>query len=156
MPAAPTTRRRVELVFVPIMAALCMAFIIGAIVLDKDPAACPAATWANTLKVTLTGSQSAVAGAANITACAGSTCIPLNPMFAKNAPNATDILAREANGSWVFVMGEQPPSAVTLRVFDTAGNLLTQESRTLNWTRVGGTEQCGGPMAAMRVQVQVP
>ncbi|WP_160318944.1 hypothetical protein [Arthrobacter sp. ERGS1:01] len=138
------------------MAALCMAFIIGAIVIDRDSGACPPSNWHNHIALTLAGNQARVDEAAAITACTGARCIPPAPTFAKNASAGNGLLSRQEDGSWLFTVGSVPPSSVTFRTFDVAGNMLSQQSNVLNWTRVGGTEQCGGPMGTMRVVVRVP
>jgi hypothetical protein len=156
MSAAPNARFRVELVLVPLVAAVCMAFIIGAIVLDKGAGSCPQPNWHNHLTLSLSGSPSAVSSVSAITACAGSNCVPMNPTFAKLATGAPSLLARQGDGSWVLNVDTEPPTAVTFRAYDAAGNLLIQQSDTFNWTRVGGTEQCGGPMGAMTVPLRLP
>ncbi|WP_104091036.1 hypothetical protein [Arthrobacter sp. GMC3] len=159
MPVTPFTRRRVELVLVPMVAALCMAFIIGAIVMDRDSGSCPPSAWHNQVNLTLAGDTSTAAKANAVTACAGSKCVPLTPTFAKNASSggaSASLLTHEADGSWVLDVGSQPPNSLTFRVFDVAGNLLAQQSTAMNWTRVGGSEQCGGPMAAMKVFLRLP
>lgn len=154
MPAMPPPRRRVELVLVPVMAALCMAFIIGAIVLDTNAGTCPPQNWHNRVTLTLTGNHAAEAAA--VTVCAGATCAPPAPTVAKAASVDSSLLAHQANGSWVLNTGAAPPPVVTFRVFDVTGKVLAQQSNSLNWTRVGGSERCGGPMAGMQVGIRVP
>ncbi|WP_442213232.1 hypothetical protein [Specibacter sp. RAF43] len=151
-----SSRRRVELVVIPVMAALCMAFIIGAIVLDRDAGSCPPASWHNHVSVTLAGNHDAVAAAAAVTACTGSACIPLSPTFARNSAGGTGLLAHQPDGSWVLSVGSKPPAHVTFSVFDASGTVLARASNALNWTRVAGTEKCGGPMAEVRVLLQLP
>lgn len=155
MPAVRSSRRRVELVLVPFVAALCMAFIIGAIVMDKDAVACPPATWHNHVTLALAGDPDATARVSAVTACTGSKCVPLTPTFAKNAPGGSAMLSRQPDGSWLLDAGSQPASVITFRAFDAAGNVLAQQSSTLNWTRVGGNEKCGGPMASMKVPLSM-
>lgn len=133
-----------------------MAFIIGAIVMDKDSAACSPATWHNHVTLTLTGNPDAAVRVSAVTACTGSKCVPLTPTFAKNAPSGSAMLSRQPDGSWLLDAGTQPAPGITFRAFDAAGNVLAQQSNTLNWTRVGGNEKCGGPMAAVKVPLYVP
>ncbi|NVM96285.1 hypothetical protein [Arthrobacter wenxiniae] len=156
MPAVPPPRRRVEFLLVPFVAAVCMAFIIGAIVMDKDTGGCPPASWHNHVALTLAGNQATAARVDAVTACAGAKCVPLTPTFAKNAPGGAALLARQPNGSWLLNVGTQPSSSMTFRAFDAAGNVLGQQSATLNWTRVGGNEKCGGPMGALKVALSLP
>lgn len=158
MPAIPFTRRRVELVLVPMMAALCMAFIIGAIVTDRDAGPCPPPGWHNQVSLTLAGDTRTVAQSQSVTACSGAGCIPLAPTFAKNtveSNGSASLLTHQADGSWLLDVSPQPPSIFTFRVYDHAGKLLAQQSNTLNWTRVGGSEQCGGPMATMKILLRL-
>lgn len=155
MPVVPPARRRVELIAVPLLAALCMAFIIGAIVLNKNSASCPPTSWHNRVNVTLGGDQPRMAAAAAITACSGSKCVPLSPTFARSSANFNNLLATHEQGGWFFNVGQLPPTALTFRVYDSKGNVLAQQSNSLNWTRVGGSEICGGPMGQMNVLLSV-
>ncbi|MHA7305560.1 hypothetical protein ACX80E_09990 [Arthrobacter sp. TMN-49] len=152
MPVASTTRRRVELVLVPLVAAFCMSLIIGAIVLDRDVRPCSAPNWENHLTLTLSES----AKAASVTACSGSDCVPMAPTFAQGATGSTRLLAHQEDGSWRLNVGSQPPTAISFRVFDRAGNVLAAQSTALNWTRVTGNERCGGRMAEIKMGLNVP
>lgn len=153
MPVIAPSRRRVELVLVPIMAAVCMAFIIGAIVLDTNAGSCPSPNWHNKVTLTLAGSHAPEASA--ITSCAGTDCIPPAPAQAEKSAAGSGSLTHQPNGSWVLTTGAAPPSVVTFSIFDAAGKLLAQQSNSLNWTRVGGSERCGGPMAGMQLNLHV-
>ncbi|MET4002386.1 MULTISPECIES: hypothetical protein [Arthrobacter] len=152
MPAVPLTRRRVELVLVPLVAAFCMAFIIGAIVLDRDSGPCPAPTWNNQLTLSLTGNVDAGA----VTACSGTECVPLPPTFAKSSAKNSGMLTQQKDGSWLFKVATNPPKAVTFRVYDKAWNVVAAQSTALNWTRISGDERCGGRMASINVVLNVP
>ncbi|WP_343318915.1 hypothetical protein AAFM46_00465 [Arthrobacter sp. TMP15] len=154
MPAAPTTRRRVELILVPLVSAFCMAFIIGAIVLDRDSAPCPSPTWDNNLSLSLGNSGSVKAAA--VTACPDADCVPTSPTFAKSSLGDSRILTQQRDGSWLLVLGAPPPTAVSFRVYDQDGKLLATQSTALNWTRVSGNERCGGRMANINVAFDVP
>lgn len=153
MPVTPKARRQVELVIVPLLAALCMALVIGAIVLDRDAASCPPASWHNNVHVTLGGDHGITASAAAITACAGQKCTPLTPTFARSSASSTNLLAAHTDNTWVFDVGKTPPTLLTFRVYDASGKVLAQQSNSLNWTRVGGSEICGGPMAQLNVML---
>lgn len=152
MPVAPTARRRVELVLVPLVAAFCMALIIGAIVLDRDRRPCSTPNWDNHVSVTLSDSSKV----ASVTACSGSECVPMAPMFAKSSTGSTRLLAHQKDGSWLLNVGAQPPSAISFQAFDESGNVLAAQSTDLNWTRVSGNERCGGRMADIKVGLAVP
>lgn len=156
MSVSPSTRRRAELVLIPLLAALSMALIIGAIVVDRDSGTCPSANWHNHVSLTLSGDQAEYARVSTITACEGSKCVPLAPTFAKKTSDSSILLSHQGDGSWILNVGSKPPASLTFSAFDSSGNLLAQQSSALNWTRVGGSEQCGGPMDSMKVLLQVP
>ncbi|MCQ9165243.1 MULTISPECIES: hypothetical protein [unclassified Arthrobacter] len=156
MPAVRPPRRRVEFFVVPFVAAVCMAFIIGAIVMDKDSGGCAPASWHNRVMLTLAGNQATAAQVDSVTACVGAECVPLTPTFARKSSSGSVLLARQPDGSWQLKVGTQPASSVTFRAFDASGKVLGQQSNTLNWTRVGGNEKCGGPMADLHVDLQLP
>ena len=145
-------RRRVELVLVPMVAALCMAFVIGAIVLDRDGVKCPPSSWNNSVTVTAAGDPGAVAA---MTACTGNGCLPPSPPFAQKSTTGSGKLVHAANGSWTLNTGDEIPGTVTFRAYGASGNLLSQTTASLYWTRVGGSEHCGGPMSTDAVHIRV-
>lgn len=160
MPAAPTTRRRVELVLVPLVAAFCMAFIIGAIVLDRDGRPCPSPNWNNQVTLSLSGNLPSSTQAAAVTACTSTDCVPAAPTTvaaaALHSIASNRILAQQADGSWLLNLGAKPPNSVSFSVFDQNGAVLATQSTALNWTRVSGNERCGGRMAGLHVVVDMP
>lgn len=141
-----------------------MAFIIGAIVLDRDRGPCPPANWNNQLTLSLAGSLSGITNAAAVTACTGADCTPMAPTTSAAAGASAALpsnqsnraLTRQQNGSWLMNIGTKPPQTVKFSVFDHAGNVLATQTTALNWTRVAGNERCGGRMAGMNVVVDVP
>lgn len=160
MPAAPTTRRRVELVLVPLVAAFCMAFIIGAIVLDRDGRPCPSPNWNNQVTLSLSGGLAGTTNAAAVTACTSTDCVPAAPATvaaaALHSIANNRVLTPQADGSWLLNVGSQPPNSINFSVFDHNGALLATQSTALNWTRISGNEHCGGRMAGLHVVVDMP
>lgn len=148
-------RRRVELVAVPLVATLCMVFIIGAIVLDRNNGSCPAANWENKVTLTLGGNPMSIAAASAVTSCVGVNCKPADPRFAKSSADHTELLLHQSDGTWLYSPQTAAPVNVTFKVFNASGQILAEQSYALNWTRVGGTEHCGGPMAPMKVPLQL-
>lgn len=156
MRAVRLSRRRVEFILVPLVAAFCMAFIIGALVLDRDSRPCPPANWNNYLSVSLTGSLLSTSNVSAITACTSASCTPASPTFAKGTSDNSELLVHQQDGTWLLKLDAQPPSALNFRVFDASGKVLTAQSTALNWTRVTGDERCGGRMADIGLLLNVP
>ncbi|MFQ4148718.1 hypothetical protein AAGW05_08490 [Arthrobacter sp. LAPM80] len=156
MPAVPSTRRRVELVLVPLVAAFCMAVVIGTIVLNREGSPCPSPSWDNHVSLSLSGSVADAAHASAVTACTGAECVPAPPAFVMESTGNTSVLSHQLDGSWLMTVGAQPPSAVSFRVYDHSGNVLAAQTTALNWTRVSGDERCGGRMAGINVVLAVP
>ncbi|WP_146233405.1 hypothetical protein [Arthrobacter psychrolactophilus] len=156
MRAVRLSRRRVEFILVPLVAAFCMAFIIGALVLDRDSRPCPPANWNNYLSVSLTGSLLSTSNVSAITACTSASCTPASPTFAKGTSDNSELLVHQQDGTWLLKLDAQPPSALNFRVFDASGKVLTAQSTALNWTRVTGDERCGGRMADIGLLLSVP
>lgn len=161
MSAAPTTRRRVELVLVPLVAAFCMAFVIGAIVLDRDRGPCPSPNWGNQLTLSLAGNLTGMTHAAAVSACSGAECVPVAPgtsaaAAALHVVDNTRSLTQQKDGTWLLNVGAQPPNAINFSVYDHNGKVLATEAASLNWTRVSGDERCGGRMAGINVVLEMP
>lgn len=156
MPAAPTARRRVEMILVPIVAAFCMASIIAAIVLDRDRGNCPSPTWNNHLTLSLSGNAVSSSEAAAITACFGSDCVPSPPAFANSSSGSSPNLVEQKDGTWLLTVGYQPSSSIGFRVYDQNGRVLAAQSTKVNWTRVTGNERCGGRMADVSMSLEMP
>ncbi|MFC8304259.1 hypothetical protein ACFUCV_11300 [Specibacter sp. NPDC057265] len=156
MPAVPPPRRRVQLFLVPLIAAFCMAFIIGAIVMDRDGAACPAASWDNHLNLKLLADGADAKEAAAVTACMGAKCVAHAQDSTKTTSGTTRALIHEANGSWQLSLGAQAVSTIDFTVYDKNGAVLATRTTQVNWTRISGSERCGGAMADVGVVLEMP
>lgn len=154
MPAVSPPRRRVQLFLVPLIATFCMAFIIGAIILDNDAAVCPTPTWNNQLSLQLAGNDATAAKAAAITACMGADCVP--PGSTTNRAGTTRALIHEDDGSWRLSLGSQPASTINFTIYDREGAVLSSQSAQVNWTRISGSERCGGAMADVGMVLDLP
>ena len=139
------------------------------------PVACPAIGWINAVSVTLQGPVQKVHtvelcldGTCSITAGEqdGSdgqlrlaTAIPRDaetPVPASVAPMIPPIGSRVDDRSWSFSLGMQAPKEVTVRALAADGATIAQREATLSWKRVGGTEQCGGPVATPPIILVIP
>lgn len=107
---------------------------------------CPAIGWINELTVTLDGDVSPVA---DVKLCVEDACVP---MTAGTPPEELAQVALAAqNGStdeWVFTTSMNTPERFSVRVYSADGDVLTDRDVTAQWTRVGGSEECGGPAEA--------
>jgi hypothetical protein len=86
-------------------------------------------------------------------ACADGDCVssadatPANSLMFTVRPNG--------EGSWTVESFPSTPDRLTLRARDDAGVVLAEEGYGLEWTRTGGSEQCGGPMSTPPVDFAV-
>lgn len=136
--------------------------------------ACPAIGWVNTATVTL---QGAVEKVHTVQLCIDGTCSITTdeiqrqdepPQLATATPDAQGpaptsvpttvppIGSRIDDHTWTFQLGMSAPKAVTVRASSVYGTALAERDVTLEWTRVGGTEQCGGPAEAAPVILSIP
>jgi hypothetical protein len=128
----------------------------------STPNACPALAWMNSLTVTLDGSVEAVR---LVELCADDVCsirsdtpatFPVTsvspgaiPAPARSAPPFSPYSASKVDDrTWTFSLLMRAPERVTVRALSADGTVLAERVIALGWTRVGGSEQCGGPATA--------
>jgi hypothetical protein len=114
------------------------------------PHACSAVGWSNQVRVHLSGDTAGVEG---VTFCAGASCTP-PPAPATPAPGTMSITTRSGN-DWTISIDMTTPSTGHLAAFDAAGDRLIDQRVVLEWKRVGGTAECGGPERA-EVELRMP
>jgi hypothetical protein len=128
---------------------------------------CPAVGWVSTVTVRLEGDVTAVN---EVELCTAEGCsvpdrtsqppatpksaVP-NPPVDPSPPMPPFLSARTAVNSWVFTVRGQLPDEVTARVLARDGTLLARQASRLEWTRVGGSEECGGPMTTQPITLQL-
>ncbi len=113
--------------------------------------ACPDIGWLNTVTVELDGDAASVA---DLVLCTDGDCP------AATTPDQTDATAHPGSSlrvpfqgarvdtdTWAFDYSMSTPDQLTLRAYDTAGSVLTEDTLDSTWERTGGTAQCGGPAA---------
>ena len=142
------------------------------------PVACPAIGWLNNVLVELEGDVSAVA---EVQGCVDDVCsqvvrppttdVPVE--IITPAPGGTiDETGQKSHpprellspymatpldeDSWVINLDMDTPEIVTVRALAADGTVLVEGEFTLDWVRVGGSEQCGGPEEAGPVTLTVP
>ncbi|WP_427007257.1 hypothetical protein [Pseudarthrobacter sp. H2] len=126
------------------------------------PIACPALAWMNSVTVTLDGRVEAVS---LVELCADDVCsirsdgpatFPVTsvspgamPAPATSAPSFNPYYAaRVDDRTWTVSLLMRSPERVRVRALSADGAVLAERDVELGWTRVGGSEQCGGPATA--------
>jgi len=132
--------------------------------------ACPAIGYARTLMVNVEGNVAAVS---DVKVCDETRCSEPEPTAGTPGPKKTVVTEfspepqptvtyppfhsrREDQDTWVFTVSYGDPAKVTVRALAADGAVLAEREQDLVWTRVGGTEQCGGPVTAPPIQLLVP
>jgi hypothetical protein len=101
---------------------------------------CPAIGWSHTLTVGLADGWPDVAGGSLAVECA-SRCGLM--------PDGPDQLSVPlTGGSTVVQLDMTLPDSAVLTVLDADGTERAELDADLDWRRIGGSEDCGGPMAA--------
>ncbi|HEX9086136.1 MAG TPA: hypothetical protein VF867_01255 [Arthrobacter sp.] len=128
---------------------------------------CPAVGWVSTVTVRLEGDVTAVDDVELCTAggCSVPDVAPPQPATPKSAVPSPPVdpspsvapfaSSRTAVNSWVFTVRGRLPDEVTARVLAKGGTLLAEQPSRLEWTRVGGSEECGGPMTTQPITLQL-
>ena len=109
------------------------------------PVACPAIGWINSLTVELVGDTSSVAA---VQLCTPHGCAP-SPDLDPSSSWALVALTDRDGDSWSFSTDMSAPDELVVKTLTADGVVLSEESVAPDWTRVGGSEQCGGPSEAV-------
>ena len=160
-----------------LLSALVVGFAVSSVLIGCSvlpQLACPAIGWVNMASVTLEGAvqkvdtvQLCVDGACSITAdqlqrldepLTIATELPdaQGPAPTSAPTTVPPIASRIDDHTWTFQVGMSAPKAVIVRARSADGTVLAEREVTLKWTRVGGTEQCGGPSEAGPVILSIP
>jgi hypothetical protein len=90
---------------------------------------------------------------ATLEACAEGECATSDAVASANSLMFT--VRPDGDSAWTVEPFPSTPDRLTLRARDDAGVVLAEESYDLEWTRTGGSEQCGGPMSTPPVDFAV-
>jgi hypothetical protein len=58
--------------------------------------------------------------------------------------------------TWRFTVNLNSPDHVTAKALTATGAVLMEKEADLEWKRVGGSAQCGGPSVAPPIEIVVP
>ncbi|WP_460525907.1 hypothetical protein [Conyzicola nivalis] len=108
--------------------------------------ACPAVAYLYSVDVHATGEF------ASLEVCADGVCTASTGGGAAEAVQPPEgelppfALERRSDGRWSVTSLQSAPDRLTLRALDSDGAVVAERGYELEWTRTGGSEQCGGPM----------
>jgi hypothetical protein len=106
---------------------------------------CPAIGWVNTVTVGLADDWPPVEGGSLLVECPSPCAIQPH---ARDTTAETDQVSMPLTGRSVVVdVGMTSPDSVVLTVLGPDGAELSVTEADLDWRRVGGSEECGGPHA---------
>ncbi|MEO7123844.1 MAG: hypothetical protein ABI400_12150 [Lacisediminihabitans sp.] len=138
--------------------------------------ACPTIGWVNSVTVELEGS---VEGVHTVELCVEGTCsvsadqlqveideplqlmttLPQDPEITAptSTPATTPPFATKVNDhTWTFNLMMGTAKEVTVRALTADGATITERDVALEWKRVGGSEQCGGPAKTPPIVLSLP
>lgn len=122
---------------------------------------CPAIGWSNEVIIAVNGN---VDGVALLELCVDGSCVRSEPIMPQAAPavspHAQELpsfnpFSRINERSWSASTAMSTPQTVTVRALSAAGQVLAEENAPVQWRRVGGTQECGGPSEAGPVTLNV-
>lgn len=136
--------------------------------------ACPAIAWFNTVDVELSGHSEKVT---DLEVCIDSVCSVLGPGssnlapvkrsenlnledFDTPTPAQTHTISRYSaskvdDDTWEISFEMGSPDQATVRALSAIGAVLSTRDVALEWTRVGGSERCGGPAEAQPITLDI-
>ena len=137
--------------------------------------ACTTIGWIDAVNVELDGSAGEVAAVELCTdgVCASAAPLlpasdePLHVMTALPEASATPSSApadaallfsteRVDEDTWRILFPAQQPDSLTVRAVTATGEVLAEREAPIEWRRVGGSEQCGGPSEGEPISLDIP
>ena len=134
---------------------------------------CPAAGWASIITVNVEGNAASVD---EVQLCSDNGCSQRQPDYGPpvpiiksvqsgapvsdtptpTAPPAAFLGSRTGIDTWAFSISQPGlPEHVTVRALARDRTVLVEQQNDLTWTRVGGSEQCGGPVTTPPITLKV-
>ena len=130
----------------PVLVAAALGAVLALTACDTGPTACPAIAWGNGLTVELAGGWPPGEGRSVRVACPQ----PCGPEFREDAPpgprheGVAPLVGDRATVSFLM----ETPDEVHVAVLGPDGAVLAEVEADLEWVRVGGSAECGGPHEA--------
>ncbi|MDR5699336.1 hypothetical protein [Agromyces aerolatus] len=116
------------------------------------PGVCPAIGYLSSLGVVVEGP--AAAAVAELQVCSEQGCVTsAAESLSTAAPLYT--VSRLGEGRWRVDLDLDLPRAVSIEVFDADGTSLASTDEQLDWRRIGGSAECGGPHETEPVTIRV-
>lgn len=132
--------------------------------------ACPAIGWINAVNIEIDGHRDDVA---SVELCVDGVCAAAAPVLRGADEPLTVMTALPEEGStaaplvsfsteridertWRISFPTQTPDLITVRAVSATGDVLAERDATLEWQRVGGSEQCGGPLEGTPIGLDIP
>jgi hypothetical protein len=106
----------------------------------SPPYACTAVGYIDAVTVRLQGS---LPPGGQLEACVDDVCATSGQ---GDSPGTALTVAHREGSVWQVIFSTKPPKALTIRALDAAGAVVAEHAYRLEWKRVGGSAQCGGPM----------
>jgi hypothetical protein len=119
-----------------------VAVLLAATWSGGSSTACPAVAWGSSLRIELADGWPA-ADAVRVE-CPSRCGLASQPV--DGGPDAATVPLTGTTASVSFLMGA--PTSVTASVLGPDGAVLAEADLDLDWVRVGGTAECGGPHEA--------
>ncbi|MGR2754060.1 hypothetical protein [Agromyces arachidis] len=143
-------RRRTVL---PIMLAVSTLFgIVGCA--GVLPPACTTIGYLQHLDIMLEGRD--VGDVERVVLCSERGCSVTETELETTPPTGPWYVSRDlGSGRWRVDLDLDAPKHVTIELIASDGTTLQREATRLEWTRVGGSERCGGPQATDAVVIEV-
>ena len=130
----------------PVLVKAALGAVLALTACDTGPTACPAIAWSNGLTVELAGGWWPGEGRSVRVACPQ----PCGPEFREDAPpgpgheGVAPLVGDRATVSFRM----ETPDEVHVAVLGPDGAVLAEVEADLEWVRVGGSAECGGPHEA--------
>jgi len=159
-PSSLTAYRRAGYVCIAVIAVL---GISRCATMGPDPRVCPAIGWINTVEINLVGpvgDVDLVRLCIDTICTAGAEFPSTDTSTFSPSPEQTVIeggySTQVDDTTWSIAVDMSTPDDVTVQALSTGGVVLAETRTSLEWTRVGGSAECGGRGVTGPVELVIP